>query len=226
MISRPRLELSPRVAGAIAIAWVALLIVATVVFLVGCAVPDARSAPAGAGGPVVPVVPAHGPTIAPARPAAVTIPKLNVTSTLIPTGILPDGTAETPPVDHPEQASWLDQSPIPGDPGPAVLYGHVDGRGRAGVFHDLQRLVAGDEIVVDRDGAPSISFEVYRVEQVAKAAFPTAEVYGNTGDSELRLVTCAGSFDRAVGHYRDNVVVWARLVPAPQPLVATAPPTT
>jgi hypothetical protein len=29
---------------------------------------------------------------------------------------------------------------------------------------------------------------------------------------ELRLVTCGGAFDRATGHYVDNVVVHASLV--------------
>ena len=27
----------------------------------------------------------------------------------------------------------------------------------------------------------------------------------------LRLITCGGAFDEAVGHYRDNVVVFARI---------------
>lgn len=219
----PRLELSPRVAGALAIAWVALLLVASLAFLVGCAVPDARyTAPV-----LSPVTPAVAPTIASARPIAVSIPRLGVTSSLIPTGILPDGTAETPPVEHPEQASWLDVSPVPGDPGPAVLYGHVDGHGKAGVFYDLARLADGDEVLVDRDGAPRVRFVVYRVERVAKAAFPTGQVYGDTPTAELRLVTCGGQFDHAAGHYVDNVVAWARLVAGPQPPVGTAvPPTT
>jgi hypothetical protein len=28
----------------------------------------------------------------------------------------------------------------------------------------------------------------------------------------LRLITCGGSFDRATGHYRDNVIVYATMV--------------
>jgi len=26
----------------------------------------------------------------------------------------------------------------------------------------------------------------------------------------LRLITCGGGFDRSTGHYRDNVIVYAR----------------
>lgn len=215
----PRLELSPRAAGALAIAWVAILIVGLVVFFTACAVPDAV-APRTAG--IVPVAPAPAPAVAPVKPAAVSIPRLGVTSTLIETGILPDGTAETPPVERPEQASWLRTSPVPGDPGPAVLYGHVDGHGRAGVFHDLGKLRDGDQIVVGRDGAPDVTFAVYEVREMAKASFDSQAVYGNTPGPELRLVTCSGAFDRAAGHYLDNTVVMARLVVEPQPPVGTA----
>jgi hypothetical protein len=49
------------------------------------------------------------------------------------------------------------------------------------------------------------------VEHYAKSVFPTADVYGNTQGPELRLVTCGGDFDQTSGHYKDNVVVFARL---------------
>ncbi len=45
-----------------------------------------------------------------------------------------------------------------------------------------------------------------------KDAFPTAKVYGPTTRAELRLITCGGTFDRSIGHYRDNIVAYAHLV--------------
>ena len=47
--------------------------------------------------------------------------------------------------------------------------------------------------------------------EVAKDAFPTATVYGPVPAPEVRLITCGGDFDRSSGHYRDNVIVSARL---------------
>jgi hypothetical protein len=44
---------------------------------------------------------------------------------------------------------------------------------------------------------------------VAKTRFPTDLVYAPSLDPSLRLVTCGGSFDRARGSYRDNVIVYA-----------------
>ena len=38
------------------------------------------------------------------------------------------------------------------------------------------------------------------------------EVYGDTAGPELRLITCGGDFDDAARSYRDNTVVFARLV--------------
>jgi hypothetical protein len=37
-------------------------------------------------------------------------------------------------------------------------------------------------------------------------------VYGRTDGARLRLITCTGVFDTSSGHYRDNLVVYARRV--------------
>ena len=50
------------------------------------------------------------------------------------------------------------------------------------------------------------------LQKVAKDAFPTASVYGKSGDPSLRLITCGGPFDQATGHYTDNIIVYAHLV--------------
>jgi hypothetical protein len=38
-----------------------------------------------------------------------------------------------------------------------------------------------------------------------------ARIRNPTRRPVLRLITCGGSFDRATGHYRDNVIVDASL---------------
>ena len=52
---------------------------------------------------------------------------------------------------------------------------------------------------------------VERVERQPKQALPTARIWDHTRRPVLRLITCGGSFDRASGHYRDNVIVYASL---------------
>jgi hypothetical protein len=54
---------------------------------------------------------------------------------------------------------------------------------------------------------------VTRVERFPKDRFPTALVYGNIDHAGLRLITCGGTFNSATGHYDDNFVAFADLVP-------------
>ncbi|GAA3233316.1 class F sortase [Dactylosporangium siamense] len=64
---------------------------------------------------------------------------------------------------------------------------------------------------MDREDGSRAVFTVRRVERHPKDAFPTDAVYGPVNHAGLRLITCGGEFDRATGHYRDNVVVFADL---------------
>ena len=70
---------------------------------------------------------------------------------------------------------------------------------------------AGDHIEVTRADGTRLRFVVETARSFPKARFPTAAVFGPTPAAGLRLVTCAGTFDRDRGSYRDNLVVFARL---------------
>lgn len=97
--------------------------------------------------------------------------------------------------------------------GPSVIEGHVDSAsGGASVFFRIGALVPGTKIRVARADGSSAVFAVDAVRRYPKDDFPTALVYGNTDHAALRLITCGGTFDRRTGHYRSNVVVFARLV--------------
>ncbi|MET8762183.1 sortase [Lentzea sp. NPDC004782] len=109
-------------------------------------------------------------------------------------------------------AGWYELARTPGEAGPAILLGHVDGLNKPGIFFRLKELVAGDEIEVPRKDGTTARFRVRKTEQIAKSGFPTEAVYGDTAEPELRLITCGGSFDRAAHSYRDNVIVYATLV--------------
>ncbi|MGH3665652.1 MAG: class F sortase [Egibacteraceae bacterium] len=140
-------------------------------------------------------------------PVRVRIKQIGVDADVIPLGLNPDRTLEVP-TDY-AQTGWYRGGPEPGEPGPAVIAGHVDSRSGPAVFYRLRELRPGDRVeVVTTDGGRQ-QFTVRRVEQHPKDAFPTDAVYGRTRRPTLRLVTCGGTFDRASGHYRDNIVVFA-----------------
>jgi LPXTG-site transpeptidase (sortase) family protein len=96
----------------------------------------------------------------------------------------------------------------PGDPGPALIAGHVDSRTGPAVFYRLHQLGAGDVVQVQRGGR-WLSFRVVSTEQYAKDEFPTDKVYRPTPGPELRLITCGGEFNHARRSYRDNIVIYA-----------------
>jgi hypothetical protein len=149
-------------------------------------------------------------TLPPSEPVRVTIPALAVTARVMELGLADDGSMEVPPGAFP--AGWFDQSPTPGELGPAVLAGHVDWGGEPGVFAGLPTLAAGDRVLVDRADGSTATFVVDRVGEYAKDEFPAGSVYGDIDRAGLRLITCGGDFDEEEASYRDNVVVYASLV--------------
>ncbi|WP_448061350.1 class F sortase [Cellulomonas hominis] len=195
------------------------------VVLVGCgSSADPDGAPTGATATRTPSpsptpsptpTPSPSPTLAvlPASaPVRLTVPAIGVDTELMDLGLNPDGTLEVPPGAFP--AGWYTGGPTPGERGPAVIAGHVSWRSDAGVFHDLAALQAGDVLTVQRADRSMATFVVTAVQEYPKDTFPTEAVYGNTLGSELRLITCGGDFDTTTGHFVDNVVVYAVLVPS------------
>ena len=144
-------------------------------------------------------------------PVRISIPSIGVNAAVVDLGRNSDGTMQVP-TDF-NVAGWYDQGPAPGALGPAVIVGHIDNDKGPAVFWRLGDMRPGDRVVVTSAKGPE-TFEVNRIESVAKTAFPTAEVFGPVPDAELRLITCGGPFDRSSGHYVDNTVVFATLVSA------------
>lgn len=145
-------------------------------------------------------------------PVSMVLDGIDACSSLVPVGVDAARRIEVPPVSAPEQAAWYRLGPTPGQRGPAVLLGHVNGDGREGVFADLADVERGDRVAVGRaDGRTAVFVVTGRI-QVAKDAFPTASVYGRTAGPELRLITCGGALDRTRHEYADNVVVFADYV--------------
>jgi Sortase domain len=140
-------------------------------------------------------------------PVSIAIPAVGVDARVVPVGLRADRTMEVPGVDL---AGWYEPGPRPGEAGPAVLVGHVDSRHGPAVFFRLGELRPGDRVEVGWQGGTARSFVVERVERRPKEALPVERIWNRTRQPVLRLITCGGSFDRSTGHYRDNVVVYAK----------------
>jgi sortase (surface protein transpeptidase) len=142
-----------------------------------------------------------------AEPVRLRIPAIGVDTPLVRLGRAADHTIAVPSDYH--TAGWFDEGPRPGQPGPAVILGHVDSKAGPGVFFALGRLTPGAEVSVDRADGSAVRFRVQRTMRVPKTEFPTDLVYAPTLEASLRLVTCGGGFDHAKGSYLDNVIVYA-----------------
>jgi hypothetical protein len=164
---------------------------------------------AGSPQPAGPAAPARATAaVGDSRPVSIQIPAIGVDARVVPVGLGPGRTMEVPAVDL---AGWYEPGPRPGEAGPAVIVGHVDSRRGPAVFFRLSQLRRDDRIVVGQVRGAARSFAVERVERQPKQALPVDRIWNDTGRPVLRLITCGGSFDRATGHYRDNVIVYASL---------------
>jgi Sortase domain len=145
-------------------------------------------------------------------PVRLEIARIGVSTGLQRLGKDGHGAVEVPSGLHQwDTAGWYAAGTRPGDPGSAVILGHVDSRAGPAVFYRLRELRRGDPVEVVRADGSRVRFAVQRVEEYPKARFPTADVYYPTLTPMLRLVTCGGAFDQKVRHYVDNVIVFATL---------------
>ncbi|MCX5292664.1 MULTISPECIES: class F sortase [unclassified Streptomyces] len=156
--------------------------------------------------------PAAGPVSAVGRstPVRLRIPAIGVDTPVMKLGLAADGTVQVPPIAAHDRAGWYEHSPTPGQTGPSVILGHVTvGAYGDGVFRHLKDLHKGEQIVARLENGTAAVFAVTDVRTVAKADFPSKEVYGNVKRPELRLITCGG--ERSGDGYLDNVIVFAAL---------------
>jgi hypothetical protein len=173
--------------------------------------------PVAAGVAALPVP--TGPIVAPPpsaaakipRPVSLTIPLIGVKTNLITLGLAAGGSMQVP--SSFTVAGWFTGSPRPGAVGSSIIVGHIDSQdGGPAVFYRLPELKRGDDVFVKRADGTTAEFRVTEVQRYLKDHFPTQTVYGPTPDAELRLITCGGTFDPAIGHYLSNIVVYATQV--------------
>lgn len=158
------------------------------------------------------------------EPVLLEIPAIKVSAPLVPLGLDKNKVIQVPDLNHVEQASWYcanfmkiqghlmcNGGVIPGNIGPSAIYGHIDGHHRDGVFRHLPELNIGDVVNIRQADGTTLTFKVYKVQQVDKATFPSAQAYGDVQRPELRLISCMGPFVGGQVGYRDQGIVYAAL---------------
>lgn len=156
--------------------------------------------------------PAHTATaLSRSAPTRIAIPAIGVSAPIMSVGLATDGAIGTPPLDQRNLAGWYAGGPSPGETGPAIIVGHVDGPSGESVFYHLDSLKPGNTVRVTRADGKVAVFTIYSVAYYPKGKFPGTQVYGNDGRPDLRLITCGGPYLGGEAGYADNVVAYASL---------------
>ena len=165
---------------------------------------------------------ASGPSLGTVAPVAalsviaVRIPSLEVDDRdTMPLKLDSGGVLQAPPYSRPHTIGWYVGGPVPGELGPAVIAAHVNIDSVQGPFAKLSTMKKGQTIEVERSDHVVAVFTVDRVQTIAKKAFPSAAVYGDTDDPELRAITCGpGPLERLPDgsrSFRNQTIAYAHL---------------
>ena len=157
--------------------------------------------------PAAPTVSGSPQGVSGTAPVFLTIPRIGTAATVVPLGLLEDGTLDAPA--DPDTIGWYALGSGVGAPGNAILDGHVDWGGRLRVFGRLRELRPGDAVLVTDADGQSFEYRVSWTRLVDAAAAPLDEIYGQGEQEELTLITCGGAFDAAERMYVDRLVVRA-----------------
>jgi len=161
--------------------------------------------------PNEPSAPKIGPFLPASAPTVLDIPSIGLhSSSFVDLKVTADGTLSVP--GSAKQVGFYTGGPTPGQLGPAVIGAHVDSTKGPGVFYRLGAVKPGAKVHITRKDGTVATFVVDKVKLYPKDEFPTEQVYhGDFTRSEIRLVTCGGTFD-PVKHYLDNVIVFGHLI--------------
>ncbi|MFF8991477.1 class F sortase [Streptomyces sp. NPDC014983] len=146
------------------------------------------------------------------EPTRLVIPKIGVDAPFTRLTLDPAGQLDPPPAANTNLVGWYAKGAAPGEKGTAIIAGHVDTKVSAAVFVNLDDLDTGDRFSVERADGRTANFVVDSSETFAKDDFPSDRVYADAARPEVRLITCAGDYDRTAKDYTDNLVVFAHLV--------------
>lgn len=153
------------------------------------------------------------------QPVRLEIPAIALDWPVVPVGLTRDGSMDAPqgPPESPvwREGFWWRGGYHVGEPGNAVIAGHVDDdSGALTPFARIAELQPGDAVVITLAGGATARFRVERVVRVPVPAGgpndPTLRaIFGPSATPRLNLITCAGAW--AGSGYDQRLVVYTAL---------------
>ncbi len=143
-------------------------------------------------------------------PVELQIPAAHIDAPIWQVGEDDSGGMESPWSDT--AVGWFAPGFLPGQPGNAVIAGHVDWVDHAAVFYFLKNLSPGDLVNVAMDDGSVLTFAVDEVDQYDDGDTPMDQIFGDSDQPHLNLITCGGVFDHSTHNYDHRLVVYTTLV--------------
>jgi LPXTG-site transpeptidase (sortase) family protein len=125
-------------------------------------------------------------------PVRLVIPSINVDATIEARGLDAGRNMETPTDFH--DVAWYKLGPRPGEPGDALINGHVNWWTGTAVFTKLADLRRGDAMSVIRADGVEVKFHVTGSQTVAANA-RVASLFAPGTVATLTLITCTGDWN-------------------------------
>jgi LPXTG-site transpeptidase (sortase) family protein len=186
------------------------VIAAGVFVAIGLFTPPATALRAPGPSPSVAAQPAAQPSLGTdPNPARLMIPAIGVDATIEPRGL--DSNRDLATAADYRNVAWYDLGPRPGDPGNAILNGHVSWWTGDAVFTRLAQVRAGDVIRVIRADHVAVTFKVTGT-QVVDANSRIAALFAQSSRSTLTLITCTGAWNPLTQSDTRRLLVSASLV--------------
>ena len=136
-----------------------------------------------------------------------TIPNIGVSANIQYVGLTDTGKMATP-------TNFFDvglykYGPAPGEKGSSVIDGHVNnGLGLKAVFGNLKKIEYGDDIYVEMENGDKVHFIVTEI-SIYDFDSQVPEVFNQTDDYYLKLITCTGSWIKEYKTHDKRLVITA-----------------
>jgi LPXTG-site transpeptidase (sortase) family protein len=116
----------------------------------------------------------------------------------------------------PREVDWYDFTARPGEPGNAVMAGHLNWRdGTVAVFAQLAKVAPGDPVQVIEENGETLHYRVVSVEDIDAFTTDVSTVLDWTAPESLTLITCSGQFVWTAASYSERTVVRAERIADP-----------
>lgn len=144
----------------------------------------------------------------PGFPVHLKIPRISVDASIEYVGLTPGGAMDI--TKKPDDVSWYELGPRPGERGSAVIAGHYGTwkDGAHSVFDNLSTLERGDTISVEDDQGATTTF-IVRDSRLYDPKSNASDVFESSdGIAHLNLITCDGVWDAISKSYSKRLVVF------------------